>query len=215
MTKSNQAYELLEEMITFQDLAPGSMVSESILVELTGMGRSPVREALQRLANDKMIEIYPSKGILIKPISVETQLKLLEVRRFIGEYTNRMAACRATMEHRKEMLQIIDELNKIEQMDQLKMLFKLLKRIHQLTILAAQNEYLDLVLSPLQGLARRFWLAHLDNRAEELKKVAHLYAVKLHAISCSDENAAGAASLNINNYFTEYTYKTLSGIVKL
>ncbi|MDK8008617.1 GntR family transcriptional regulator, partial [Escherichia coli] len=63
VNKMNQAYEAIESMIIFQDLAPGSMVSEAQLMELTGFGRSPVREALQRLANDRLVEIYPYKGV--------------------------------------------------------------------------------------------------------------------------------------------------------
>jgi DNA-binding transcriptional MocR family regulator len=50
INKADQAYDKLERMITFQELAPGSMVSEGTLMELTGLGRSPVRDALQRLA---------------------------------------------------------------------------------------------------------------------------------------------------------------------
>ena len=79
--KSDVAYDLLEQLITFRELEPGTMVSESQLMKQTELGRTPIREALQKLAAEKMVEIHPRKGILIPLMSVEVQLKLLEVRR--------------------------------------------------------------------------------------------------------------------------------------
>ena len=67
INKADQAYDLLEGMITFQGLEPGSMVSEGTLMELTGLGRSPVRDALQRLAWERMVEIHPRRGVIVPP----------------------------------------------------------------------------------------------------------------------------------------------------
>ena len=96
INKADQAYDKLERMITFQELEPGSMVSEGTLMELTGLGRSPVRDALQRLAWERMVEIHPRRGVIIPPISVEVQLKLLELRRSVEELAVRMASHRAS-----------------------------------------------------------------------------------------------------------------------
>ena len=60
-------------------------------MELTGLGRSPVRDALQRLAWERMVEIHPRRGVIVPPISVEVQLKLLELRRSVEELAVRMA----------------------------------------------------------------------------------------------------------------------------
>ena len=68
INKADQAYDKLERMITFQELEPGSMVSEGTLMEFTGLGRSPVRDALQRLAWERMVEIHPRRGVIVPPI---------------------------------------------------------------------------------------------------------------------------------------------------
>src|SRR5919202_2425489 len=78
--KSDEAYLRIEELIPFKDLAPGQLVSEAMLARLTGFGRTPVREALQRLAREGMVEVHPGRGNLVAPISVEAQLDLLEIR---------------------------------------------------------------------------------------------------------------------------------------
>ena len=81
--KTDVAYNQLERMIIFRELEPGSMVSEKQLAEGMDLGRTPVREALQRLSYERMVEIHARRGIQIPPISVESQLKILEVRRDI------------------------------------------------------------------------------------------------------------------------------------
>lgn len=76
--KTDVAYNQLERMIIFRELEPGSMVSEKQLAEGMDLGRTPVREALQRLSYERMVEIHARRGIQIPPISVESQLKILE-----------------------------------------------------------------------------------------------------------------------------------------
>lgn len=214
VSKSSQAYEIIEEMITFQELVPGNMYSESKLITMTDLGRSPIREALQKLAVDKLVEIFPSKGILVTPISIETQTKLLEVRRNVGEFAMQLAAKRASLDDKKAMKILIGELYSIQNFTQIRLLVRLLKQAHCLTIQATKNEFIDSILSPLQSSSRRFWVAHLQERDDELKTVATIYANKLLAICDNDESATVQASLKINDYFTQYTYQVLTGLSK-
>src|SRR5690606_41125113 len=59
--------------IFFQDIQAGVMVSEAELMETSGVGRTPLREALQRLSRDNLVQVVPRRGILVPPISVEAQ----------------------------------------------------------------------------------------------------------------------------------------------
>jgi DNA-binding GntR family transcriptional regulator len=151
-------------MITFQQLATGSMVSEAKLMEITGLGRTPVREALQRLAWARMVEVHPRRGAFIPPISVEVQLKLLELRRCVEELAVRMASHRASTVQKQGMMQLAEELEALGDTDDIYTYGKLLKKIHTAIVAATQNEYLQLAMSPLQGLSRRFWFAHLKDK---------------------------------------------------
>ena len=78
---SDQAYEGLEEMIVTLRLEAGAVLSEAELSEKLGIGRTPIREALQRLAREGLVLILPRKGILVSEINPGKQLLLLEVRR--------------------------------------------------------------------------------------------------------------------------------------
>jgi len=209
--KSDQAYDVIERMITFQDLKPGQMVSEVTLMEATGFGRTPVREALQRLAWERMVEIHPRKGAFIPLISVEVQLKLLELRRVVEEFAVRTCVHRAATVQKQMMLELARQFDDVATSDNVRLYGDLLKRVHHIIVAAAQNEYLTLSMAPLQGLSRRFWFANISDRPRELMIASEKHSATLRAISQGDEEAAAAASLALNDYLTDFAYRTLRG----
>src|SRR4051812_9287514 len=83
MPLADRAWRALEEEIVTLRIAPGSVVSEAGLSAQLGLGRTPVREALQRLATEGLVQILPRRGIIVTEIDVAAQLRLLEVRREI------------------------------------------------------------------------------------------------------------------------------------
>lgn len=80
---ADAAFQVIEEKIVTLELAPGSRVTERSLCDLTGFGRTPVREALLRLSQGFLIEILPRNGILIAPMDFEVIVMTLEVRRHV------------------------------------------------------------------------------------------------------------------------------------
>src|SRR5271157_5359593 len=95
-TLTEKAYRALEEEIVTLRIPPGTVVSEAILSRRLGVGRTPVREALQRLAREWLVVILPRRGIVVSDIDPIRQLRLLEVRREIERLLVRSAARRAT-----------------------------------------------------------------------------------------------------------------------
>ena len=92
---TDRAYLHLEQMIVTLRLRPGSAVSEAELSERLGIGRTPIREALHRLARERLVVILPRRGIIVSDINVNTQLRLLEVRRVVECLVARSAARRS------------------------------------------------------------------------------------------------------------------------
>ena len=102
LSLADRAYSDLEELIVTLRLAPGSAVSEAELSQRLGIGRTPIREALQRLARERLVTILPRRGIIVSEINVKSQLRLLEVRREVERLVAKNAARRATPEQRAQ-----------------------------------------------------------------------------------------------------------------
>jgi DNA-binding GntR family transcriptional regulator len=206
--KAEQAYRALEAMITFQELAPSSLVSEASLMERTGYGRTPVREALQRLARERMVDIHPRRGVFIAEVSIESQLRLLELRRSVEELAVRLAVKRAEPAQLEAML-ALDEALAAFAGDDIRAFGPLLAESHHLVATAAHNEYLSVAMAPLQGLSRRFWFANIRDVAGEIRTGRDLHSAILQAICRTDAEKAAEASLRLNDYLTDFTYRTL------
>src|ERR1700761_8347327 len=97
-TLTDRAYRLVEELIVTLALPPETILSEQSLAAKLGIGRTPIREALQRLARDGLVVILPRRGILVSQINLKTQMRLLEVRRELERLMARGAAERAAPE---------------------------------------------------------------------------------------------------------------------
>ena len=94
-TLTQEAYERLEEMIITLELAPGEAVSEAILSKRLGIGTTPIREALHRLARQYLVHIIPRRGVVITSVDVRLQFEVLETRRELDRLVSRGAAQRA------------------------------------------------------------------------------------------------------------------------
>lgn len=205
--KSDQAFIEIERMIVLGEIAPGSLISEKQLMELTGLGRTPVREAVQRLSRERLLEIHPNRGVLVPPTSVEAQLKLLELRRTLEPFAVRLAASRATDSQRQAARELADG---VVSGDKSVIEFSnFLRKAHALVIAATHNEYIEVAMAPLQGLSRRFWFGHLSSPIEDLRQAAQLHHDILAAIATGDAEAANAASLALSDYLFEFAYATL------
>ena len=103
-TLTEQAYRLIEEQIVTLRLKPGDVLSEQMLSATFGIGRTPIREALQRLAREGLVTVLPRKGILVADLNPRSQLLVLEVRREIERLLSR--ARRRTRDDNEQREQI-------------------------------------------------------------------------------------------------------------
>ena len=78
-TLTERAYQELEERIVTLQLKPGEFISEYALAHDLKIGRTPIREALQRLSREDLVTILPRKGILVAETDPRKQLLVLEV----------------------------------------------------------------------------------------------------------------------------------------
>ena len=107
-TLTGEAYRRIEEMIVTLELAPAAVVSEAILSERIGIGTTPIREALQRLAREYLVQILPRRGVVVTSIDVRQQLQVLETRRELDRLIARAAARRSTPAERQRIAELAD-----------------------------------------------------------------------------------------------------------
>nr|MBA3289386.1 GntR family transcriptional regulator [Acidimicrobiia bacterium] len=86
-------------MIIRLDLPPGAVVREDELREQLGIGRTPIREALQRLARDQFVTVLPRRGMLVTPIDVADLGVLYDTRALLEPYAARLAGTHGAPRH--------------------------------------------------------------------------------------------------------------------
>jgi DNA-binding GntR family transcriptional regulator len=192
-TLTDKAYRALEEEIVTLRIPPGTVVSEAILSRRLGVGRTPVREALQRLAREWLVVILPRRGVVVSEIDPVRQLRLLEVRLEIERLLARSAARRAAPVQRVQFRAIAEGMDAAAE-DEDDIAFMRLDREFNLLVLeAAGNEFAASAMSLMNGLSRRFWFTHHKQEAD-LKLAARLHAAIARGIAGGDQDAAGQAS---------------------
>ena len=207
-TLTGRAYRLIEEQIVTLRLPPGDVLSEQMLSANLKIGRTPIREALQRLAREGLITILPRKGILVSDINPRSQLLVLEVRREIERLLSRAGAERATGEQRKAMQEIAEGMERAARTNDDIAFMRLDRELNALMIEAAHNDYAARSMKLLQGLSRRFWYMHY-RVAADLPLCARLHANQARAICEGDADAAAQASDKLMDYVETFTRATV------
>jgi DNA-binding GntR family transcriptional regulator len=209
-TLTERAYRLIEEQIVTLRLKPGEVLSEQVLSTTFKIGRTPIREALQRLAREGLITILPRKGILVSDINPRNQLLVLEVRREIERLLSRTGAERATEEQRAQLREIAQGMDRAGKANDDIAFMRLDRELNRLMIEASHNDYAARSMKLLQGLSRRFWYMHY-REAADLPLCARLHANQARAIAQGAGEAAARASDKLMDYVESFTRATVLG----
>lgn len=207
-TLTDRAYKELEELIVTLQLPPGEVLSEASLTEQLGIGRTPIREALQRLALEGLVVILPRRGILVSEVNVRSQLELLRVRREVERLMVRLAAVRSTAPEKDEFLHFAGQMDGSADCNDDVEFMRLDREFNLLVSRACRNEYARKTMGLLQGLARRFWYQHYKE-ALDLPRCARLHAELAKAIGEGDAERAAERSDALIDYIEEFTRATL------
>src|SRR5213593_57100 len=98
-------------MIVSLELRPGAVIDERGLMERLGIGRTPTREALRRLAQERLVEVYPRRGMFVTSVEIRDLARLSEVRTVLESQAARLAAERATDQDRARLEALLAELD--------------------------------------------------------------------------------------------------------
>jgi DNA-binding GntR family transcriptional regulator len=207
-TLKDQAYQQIEEAIVKLKLQPGAVVSELAMSEMTGIGRTPIREAIQRLAQEGLIVVLSQRGLLVAELNVRKQLRLLETRREVERLVCRYAARRADNNERTRFAQLArDFLAEAEANDDTNFM-RTDREFNELCLAAARNEFAEGAMRLMHGLSRRFWYVHYK-QAADLPETARLHAAIAEAIALGDVNRAGHALDRLLDQMEAFTRATV------
>ena len=206
---TDRAYAALEEMIVTLQLAPGTAISETDLSAHLGIGRTPIREALQRLAREKLVSIFPRRGIFVSPIDVASQLRLLETRRELERLISRSAARRATDEERGAFRELARAFEAAAVKNDDITFMRTDREFNQLCSAAAHNEFAAGAMSLMHSLSRRFWYIHYK-KAADMPLTAKLHADIARAIAAGNEERAAKTTDRLLDTIEKFTRSTVS-----
>ena len=184
---ADRAYYSIRDLIVSLELPPGAVLNEAQLQERLGVGRTPVREALRRLAQEKLVEVYPRRGIFVTSVNIRDLASLSEVRGVLESHAARLAAARATEEDRQELAALIaaTEDGGLDRRG----LIELDQRIHEAVYRCTHNRFLEATLEEYYALALRIWFLAID-RVERLDEAVAEHRKLLEAIHAGDVDGA-------------------------
>ncbi|MCB0014612.1 MAG: GntR family transcriptional regulator [Anaerolineales bacterium] len=159
---SQQAYEQIKRKIVSLELAPGALINEGELRHELSLGRTPIREALQRLANERLVMIVPRRGMFVTDIGVADLPRIFEIRLALEPAAVRFAAQRGQSAHWNQMQALLDS-SKVDgrQVNNERMIV-IDQTCHEIIYDAAQNPFLIDTLSTLYALSLRLWFFSLS-----------------------------------------------------
>jgi DNA-binding GntR family transcriptional regulator len=196
-------------MIVRLELPPGAAVSEAMLSERLGIGRTPIREALQRLARERLVQILPRRGVIVSDINVRAQLRLLELRREIERLVARGAARRATDEERARFVELAKGFEQAARDGDDVAFLRIDREFNELCLQAARNEFAATAMTAMASLSRRFWYLHYK-QAADMPVTAKLHANIARAVARADPVAAAAASDALLDSIETFTRATVT-----
>lgn len=159
-TLADRAYLELRDRIVSLSLPPGAPLLEDALISDLAVGRTPIREAIKRLALEDLVTIYPRRGTFVSEIEITDLAQIGDVRLQLEGHAAYRAAQRATAADKLEAEALIDELDALRPTEE--ELMRIDARIHRFVYRCARNPYLEATLDRLLNLSLRIWLRVID-----------------------------------------------------
>lgn len=157
---TQRAYRVIERMIVTLELAPGSVTTEGALIERSGLGRTPVREAIQRLAWEGLLEVRARAGLAVAPLHAGDWFKVIDARRGVEVILARAAARHVTRDTAQRLHDAALAMQKAVIAGNVVAFLEADKALDDVIAEAADNAFASRLAAPLQSHSRRFWFRY-------------------------------------------------------
>jgi DNA-binding GntR family transcriptional regulator len=187
--EADRAYVDLRDRIVTQQLAPGTVLREDELMRELEVGRTPLREAVKRLALENLVAVQPRRGTFVSPVEASDIQNISEVRAELEGYAAELAARRLDGDHRAAAEALLREVEELAGSGDQDWLIRFDERIHRFTWEASGNPYLQDTLERYFTHSLRVWYLVL-NRLPGLSHAVHDQAHLVEALLAGDAERA-------------------------
>jgi DNA-binding GntR family transcriptional regulator len=194
------AYKHLRGAILAGSLVPGERISEPAFAETLGLSRTPIREALQSLAKEGLVEITPHKGARVRQLSVKEIEEVYQVRAVLESEAARLAACHATRDEVGSIFACLEHLNTLDP-DNFTAQRQADMRFHSCFVAAGHNGTLEHLFNNLQG-SLSLLRSYTSNLSQTLETKAQHLAIAEAIRNKQPEAAASAAKTHVLRFMT-------------
>jgi len=204
-----QVAGMLRSAITDMRLAPGERITERQLVELTGVSRATVREALRQLAAEGVLTAVPQRGVIVAAPTKQEARELYEVRAMLEGLAGRLFARRASDADVRLLAERFEELKQVFlTSSDTKELLAAKARFYDALFAQAGNATIVTMLSPLQAKITVLRAASMSMPGRRELIVGEIQAI-LDAIRRRDEDAAFTACVHHVEQAARYAFEAL------
>ena len=203
-SRRETAYEKILSAIIFADFPPGSAVDEKTLAENLNLGLAAVRDALQRLSLETLVERHPRIGCRIPDLSLRDVQNVFEARVLLEGNCARLAAERASAKDIGVMRSALDRIDETIVARDFRALVARDLRFHRALAAATSNQILEKQSSLLLSIGARFWFYALPRMAPAvLQADMAAHADVVDAIERRDPDGAEMAMRSVLGRFPD------------
>ncbi|ANE77066.1 GntR family transcriptional regulator [Dickeya solani] len=197
---NERAYLAFKHRLITLRYKPGEYLNTAQVMDELEMGRTPVNQAIHRLATEGLLQIIPRKGVMVSPLSIDDALELIEVRLVNETLCLRLATQRvnpAQIAFLRDLNQRIASASEVRDRENMMLLDR---EFHQTLADIAGNSRLSDILSIIHAQAQRFWATTLSSSVHMLEVIAEHDAI-ISALEKGDANEAQEATrIHINSF---------------
>ncbi len=201
------AYDAIEAMISTLQLQPGSPVVEADIADRTGIGRTPVREALLRMVSIGLIVQLPRRGLQVSNIDLAEHLDVIQTRRVLERLLASNAARRATAPQRQAIVGCAERMMEAATRGHLDDYMLADHALDLVTHQASQNYSAVKCVAPLIVQCRRFWYAY--QHEGEVSEGARAHMQLAQGIASGDEAQAMAGAEQLMEYLERFARRII------
>ena len=199
---ADRAYAALRDRIVSLRIAPGAPINEDALGRELDMGRTPVREAIKRLALENLVSVFPRRGTFASEINITDLAHISDVRQQLEGHAAYRAAQRLTPARRNELEALLARIDGPGEASRDE-LMELDAEIHRFVHRCTANPYLEETLARYFNLSLRIWYLVLD-RLPHLTERVREHRALLEAIRDGEaERARAIAADHVGTFATE------------